>query len=330
MNEPVAYRPQLSIVLPVYNEVDNLQSLHEQLTSVLRRHRYSYEIVYCNDGSTDGSGELLKQIASGDPRVVVVSLKRNFGQTAAIAAGIDHTRGEIVVMSDADLQNDPADIPKLVEKIQQGYDIASGWRKQRNDPWLTKKIPSYLANRLISWITGVHIHDHGCTLKAYKRDVLETISLYGEMHRFITILGHWAGARIVEVEVRHHPRTAGKSKYSLTRIAKVLLDLPLLVLLGSYLTKPIHFFGGIGLGFNFIAFLCVVDVAYEKFIEGDKASNNPFLLLAVFFSIVGIQIVIVGLLAELITRVYYESQQKKIYAIDEIIQSNERSNGDEA
>ncbi|MFB3784750.1 MAG: glycosyltransferase family 2 protein [bacterium] len=313
--------PQLSVIIPVYNEEDNLLPLQADLRPALEATGLSYEIIYCDDGSRDGSPRVLEDIARNHPGIQALMLRRNFGQTAAIAAGIDHARGNVLILMDADLQNDPRDIPKLLKKLDEGYDIVSGWRKNRKDPFLSKRLPSRIANWIISWITGVHLHDHGCTLKAYRREVLDRVSLYGEMHRFLTVLGHWMGARIAEVEVTHHPRLRGKSKYSLNRIIKVLLDLPLLVLLGNFLTRPSHFFGGIGMLFHLAAAVCALDVAYEKFFEGDKASNNPFLLLAVFFALVGIQIIMIGLLAEMMTRVYHESQRKKTYVIREIIHS---------
>ncbi|RJP18219.1 MAG: glycosyltransferase [Candidatus Omnitrophota bacterium] len=312
--------PEISVVLPVYNEAENLQSLHDNLCGVLNGLGRWYEIIYCDDGSTDGSPAKLRELASGNPAVRVLLLRRNFGQTAAIRAGVDHARGDIVVLMDADLQNDPADIPNLLERLDEGYDIVSGWRRKRQDPFFTKVLPSKIANWLISRISGVKLHDHGCTLKAYRRDVLSGISLYGEMHRFISIYGHWIGARVGEVEVRHHPRQGGKSKYSLSKSMKVFLDIPVLVLLGRFLTRPVHFFGAIGMGFNFAGLICAFFVLYEKLTEVDaKAHRNPLLLLAIFFSLVGIQIIMIGLLAELMTRVYHESQNKKIYVVRERI-----------
>jgi len=307
----------LSVVLPVYNEVESLSVLHEALCKELQATGLSYEILYCDDGSQDGSADVLREFAGRDSQVRVVLLKRNFGQTAAITAGVDQARGEIIVLMDADYQNDPADIRKLLEKLDEGYDIVSGWRRRRKDPLFTKKIPSRMANWLISKITGVKIHDHGCTLKAYRSEILKHVSLYGEMHRFISILGHWAGATVAEIEVNHYPRRCGKSKYSLGRIFKVLLDLPVLVLLGNYLTRPMHFFGMVGIGFNALGFLCALQVAKDYFIDGEQASENGFLILTVFFSLVGIMIIMIGLLAELLTRIYYESQGKKTYVIQE-------------
>ncbi len=313
MNET---NPEISVVLPVFNEVENIKPLHDSLTRVLNQLGRRYEILYCDDGSTDGSKNLLRELSSHNPKVKVLVLRRNFGQTAAISAGVDHARGDIIVLMDADNQNDPGDIPKLLAHLDKGHDIVSGWRRKRKDPFFSKVLPSKIANWLISWISGVKLHDHGCTLKAYRRNILSGISLYGEMHRFISIYGHWIGAKVGEVEVNHHPRRAGRSKYSLTKTFKVVLDLPVLILLGSYLTRPIHFFGSIGMIFNFAGLVCAALVLYEKLTEvGAKAHRNPLLLLAVFFALIGIQIIMIGLLAELLTRVYHESQDKKTYSV---------------
>ncbi len=309
----------LSIIIPVYNEAENIHPLHEALTGVLNNLDRSYEILYCDDGSEDGSVEILRELAASDPGVKVILLRRNFGQTASIVSGVDHARGDILVLMDADLQNDPADIPKLLEKLDGGYDIISGWRRHRRDPFFTKVLPSKIANRFISWMTGMRLHDYGCTLKAYRREIFADVTLYGEMHRFIPIFGHWAGAKVGEIEVNHSPRRRGKSKYSIRKTFRVLLDLPVLMLMGQYLTRPVHLFGAIGLSCTFGGFICAVMVAYEKITQWEEAKvhRNPLLLLAVFFALVGIQVIMIGLLAELMTRVYHESQHKKIYAVRE-------------
>lgn len=317
--------PSLSIILPIYNEADNLKPLHQSLANVLDKLLQDYEIILCDDGSTDNSRQIIDEITQNHANTKGLFLKRNFGQTAAISAGIDVAQGEIMILMDADQQNDPEDIPKMLSRLDEGFDIVSGWRKQRKDPWLTKVLPSKIANWIISFITGVRIHDHGCTLKAYRREILSQVALYGEMHRFITIYGHWLGARVGEVEVQHRPRTQGQSKYSISKTFKVLLDLPLLVLLGSYITRPMHFFGSIGLILNFIALLCGLDVAYEKFYQGDDVSANPFLLLTVFFALVGVQIIMIGLLAELISRIYHENQNRRTYVIDKKINFDEHT-----
>lgn len=308
----------LSVILPVCNEAENLRPLHASLQSVFDRMGRSCEMIFCDDGSRDDSRTIIRQLAESDERVKAVFLRRNFGQTAAISAGVDHALGEIIVIMDADLQNDPEDIPALLAKLEEGFDIVSGWRRHRNDPWLSKVLPSRVANWVISGLTGVRLHDHGCTLKAYRREILREVSLYGEMHRFISIYGHWIGARVGEVEVRHHPRQRGRSKYTIAKTFKVLLDLPVLILLGSYLTRPIHFFGGVGLLSGLLGLYCVVMVAWDKIVNPlAKAHRNPLLLLAVFFALTGILMMMIGLLAELLTRVYHESQRKKTYAVKE-------------
>lgn len=314
-------RPELSIILPVFNEAGNIAPLHQTISSALESLGKTYEILYCDDGSSDGSTETLMRLAADDPRVKVIVLRRNFGQTPAINAGIDHAQGDILILMDADLQNDPRDIPKLLEKIDEGYDIVSGWRRHRKDPLFSKVLPSRIANWIISHVTGVRLHDHGCTLKAYRRDVLQQVSLYGEMHRFISIFGQWTGAKVAEVEVNHHPRASGRSKYSLSRTFKVLLDLPVLILLGSYLTKPMHFFGFIGIFSNLLGFICMLLVAYDKWLDpvNNKAHRNPLLLLAVFFVLIGLQFILMGLLAELLTRTYFESQHKKTYVVKQLV-----------
>lgn len=327
MNASPKTQPYLSVILPVYNEAGSLRSLHEALLCELTALGFDFEVIYCDDGSRDGSSDILREFAAADPRIRVLILRRNFGQTAAISAGVDCAHGKIIFLLDADFQNDPADIPTLLRKIEEGYDIVSGWRRNRQDPWFSKKLPSRIANWLISRTTGVRLHDHGCTLKAYRSEILKDVSLYGEMHRFIPILGSWAGAKVAEVEVQHHPRKTGKSKYSLMRIYKVILDIPLLVLLGNYLTRPLHFFGAAGILFNAAAVLCALRVAKDM-MEGDQASENGFLILAVFFFLVGFLTFMMGLLAELMIRVYHESQQKKTYAIREILNpppANDRS-----
>src|SRR5438045_7406027 len=250
--------PDISVFLPVFDEEPNLRLLHEKLDKALQKVGGSAELVYVDDGSTDGSLKILREIAHLDPRVRVVSLKRNYGQTAAMAAGIDAARGRVLIPMDADLQNDPADIARLLDKLDEGYDVVSGWRKDRKDKLITRKIPSMLANRLISWIGGVPLHDYGCSLKAYRRESLEDVRLYGEMHRFIPIYASWAGARVTEIPVEHHARTAGKSKYGLSRTVKVIFDLMTIKFMASYQTKPIYIFGTAGVLAFVISFLATV------------------------------------------------------------------------
>ena len=305
----------ISVIIPVCNERDNLEPLLARLSHTLDSIGGNYEIVFVDDGSTDGSGAYLQARAQENPRIKLIEFRRNFGQTAAMAAGFDFAQGQIIIALDADLQNDPADIPSILMKLDEGFDVVSCWRRDRKDPWLDRKLPSQLANLLISHISGVRLHDYGCTLKGYRREVLQHVRLYGEMHRFIPIYASWAGARVTEIPVRHHPRLRGKSKYGLSRSFKVILDLITLKLLGSYSTKPMYFFGGAGLlscaGGLFFACWTLV----EKYMNQTKAHNNPFLLLAVFLFILGVQFILMGLVAELLIRTYFESQGKTPYII---------------
>jgi len=305
----------ISVIIPVCNERDNLEPLLARLSHTLDSIGGNYEIVFVDDGSTDGSGAYLQARAQENPRIKLIEFRRNFGQTAAMAAGFDFAQGQIIIALDADLQNDPADIPSILMKLDEGFDVVSCWRRDRKDPWLDRKLPSQLANMLISHISGVRLHDYGCTLKGYRREVLQHVRLYGEMHRFIPIYASWAGARVTEIPVRHHPRLRGKSKYGLSRSFKVILDLITLKLLGSYSTKPMYFFGGAGLlscaGGLFFACWTLV----EKYVNQTKAHNNPFLLLAVFLFILGVQFILMGLVAELLIRTYFESQGKTPYII---------------
>ncbi len=275
----------------------------------------SSEVIFVDDGSLDGSADAIQKLAATDARIQTLLFARNFGQTAALAAGFEHARGKIIIPLDADLQNDPEDIPLVVEKLDQGYDVVSCWRKHRKDPWLSRVLPSRLANSLISWISGVHLHDYGCTLKGYRHDVLRHVRLYGEMHRFIPIFASWAGARVAEIPVRHHPRLHGKSKYGIFRTVKVLLDLMTVKFLGSYSTKPMYLFGGMGLLSFAAGALLSAGTLYQKFFFAVKAHRNPLLLLSVFFFIVGVQFILFGLVAELIIRTYHESQSKPTYVL---------------
>lgn len=305
----------ISVVIPVFNERENLRPLHQRLRTALDSLPKRSEILFIDDGSRDGSLAELRAIASEDPDVRVLEFARNFGQTAAIAAGFDNARGEVILPMDADLQNDPADIPMILDALDSGYDVVSCWRKDRRDPLLTRILPSRLANILISWISGVRLHDYGCTLKAYRRDIVRHIRLYGEMHRFIPIFASWAGARVTEIPVRHNPRRHGRSKYGILRTYKVVLDLVTIKFLGSYSTKPMYLFGGLGLLSFMAGGLLSIWVLYEKYYNAVKAHRNPILLISIFLFIVGVQFVLFGLLAELIARTYHESQGKPTYIL---------------
>ena len=316
--------PRLSVIVLVYNELESIAPMHEELMGVLLALDLSYEVLYIDDGSRDGSTERLGQLAARDMHVRVVSFRRNFGQTAAVQAGIDHSRGEILVFMDGDMQNDPHDIPRLMEKIDEGYDVVSGWRKDRQDE-ATRVLPSRIANWVIARVTGVPLNDFGCTLKAYQREVIQDVKLYGEMHRFIPVYASWVGARITELTVNHRPRTYGHSKYSLARTSRVLLDLITVKLLGSYSTKPIYFFGFAAFGLWALALVFAAIVIIQKVLPPyPYAHNNPLLLLSVFLAIVGVQFILMGLLAELSIRTYHESQAKTTYVVREIVERSPR------
>jgi glycosyltransferase involved in cell wall biosynthesis len=293
------------------------------LTEVLSRSGYSYEIIVVDDGSTDRSFEIMRELQAQDRRLRVVRFRRNYGQTAAFAAGFDRAQGDVVVTIDADLQNDPADIPALIEKMAEGYDVVSGWRVDRKDRFLDRRLPSIVANRLIAWTTGVAIHDNGCSLKAYRREVLVDVRLYGEMHRFLPALAYAAGARVAEIPVRHHPRRFGKAKYGLSRTVKVFLDILAVRFLMSYSTRPIHIFGLLGLfcfatGIAILLYLAVVRLFLLQPI-GDR----PMTLLGILLTMLGVQLITSGLLAELVVRTYYESQGKPIYTVREELEGAE-------
>jgi len=315
---------RLSIVVPVYNEEENLPLLHQAIRSAMDVLPWPWEVIFVNDGSQDGSGKVLETLAFTDPvHVRVVDLRRNFGQTAAIAAGIDHATGDVIVLMDADLQNDPADIPMMLEKIQEGYDVVSGWRVHRQDAYLTRTLPSRIANGVISWVTGVRLHDYGCTLKAYRREVLIGFKLYGEMHRFIPVYAHGVGARIVEVPVRHHPRRFGKAKYGLERTLKVILDLFTVKFLNSYANKPIYLFGGTGVVLIAISALVLVYLFVRRVFLGIGVLSSPFFQMATMIGILGFQSILMGLIAELLVRTYHESQGKPTYTVRRVIRNGE-------
>ncbi|MGI8919449.1 MAG: glycosyltransferase family 2 protein [Pyrinomonadaceae bacterium] len=316
--------PAISVFLPVYNEEPNLPPLHAKLDEALSKLGRSAEIVFVDDGSTDNSLKVLREIAAKDERVRVVALKRNYGQTAAMAAGIDAARGQVLIPMDADLQNDPADIVRLLEKLDEGYDVVSGWRKNRQDKLITRKIPSMLANRLISWIGGVPLHDYGCSLKAYRRESLQDVKLYGEMHRFIPIYASWVGARVAEIPVEHHARTMGKSKYGLSRTIKVVFDLMTIKFMASYQTKPIYVFGSFGMLAFLISILAGLYAVFLKLFHKADFVQTPLPILAIVMFAVGIQFLLMGLLAEMLVRTYHESQSKAIYAVRERVGFKDR------
>jgi glycosyltransferase involved in cell wall biosynthesis len=317
--EQKSERIEISVFLPVYNEQDNIEQLGLSLTDALEKLGRSYEVIYIDDGSTDRSLDKLREIATRDARVRIVSLRRNYGQTAAMSAGIDHARGQILVPMDADLQNDPADIRRLLEKLDEGYDVVSGWRKDRKDRWLTRRLPSRLANTLVAKLSGVDLHDFGCSLKAYRRDALTGVKLYGEMHRFIPIYAGWAGARVTEIPVTHHARAAGESKYGLSRTIKVLFDLITIKFLSSYLTKPLYLFGTAGVICLLISLLTFALSLYYRFVEGVHLNRMPLATLSMIMFAMGVQFIFMGLLAEMIVRTYHESQDKPTYLVRERI-----------
>ena len=317
----------LSLIIPVYNEDENLPILYDSIQRAMKLVKGTWEVIFVDDGSRDKSFDVLNSLVEKDPEHMrVLSFRRNFGQTAAIAAGLDHACGETIVLLDADMQNDPADIPMLLDKLDEGYDLVSGWRKDRKDNRLTRTIPSNLANGLISWTTGVHLHDYGCTLKAYRRDALEGFRLYGEMHRFIPVFAHAVGAKITELPVHHHARKFGKAKYGLERTVKVILDLFTVKFLLSYSSKPIYLFGGAGAVLISIGALDLLYLLIRRTFLGVPVFSSPLLQIGVMFFIMGFQSILMGLIAELLARTYHESQQKPTYTIRKTINISEMKN----
>lgn len=310
--------PELSLFLPVLDEEENLRPMHSKIAAALDALGKTAEVIYVDDGSTDKSLEILKEIAASDDRVRVISLRRNYGQTAAMSAGIDAAMGDILIPMDADLQNDPADIKRLLDKLDEGYDVVSGWRKNRQDKLISRKIPSQIANRIISWIGGVPLHDYGCSLKAYRRDVIQDVKLYGEMHRFIPIYASWAGARVTEIPVDHHARTMGKSKYGISRTIKVVFDLMTIKFMASYGTKPIYVFGTFGMLAFFLSVVAGIWAIVLK-LYGTSFILTPLPVIAIVMLAISVQFFLMGLLAELLVRTYHESQNKTIYAVRERI-----------
>lgn len=309
--------PQVSIVVPIHNEEESIPQLYRRLTDELEALDRLYEIIAVDDGSRDRSFALLKQLADGDSRLRVVRFRRNFGQTAAFAAGFERARGTVVVTIDADLQNDPADIGKLLAKLEEGYDVVSGWRAHRQDPFLNRRLPSILANGLISRVTGVRLHDYGCSLKAYRTEVVQGIRLYGELHRFIPAIASWQGVAVTELAVNHAPRRWGKSKYGIGRTLRVVLDLLTVRFLLSYATRPMQIFGLFGLGSMLVGGAINIYLVLLKLLAGESLANRPLLLLGVLLVILGVQFIGIGLIGELVVRTYYETQHKPIYAVRE-------------
>lgn len=307
----------LSIVVPIYSEEENIKPLYEALTTVLQQTGLNFEIICIDDGSIDNSFTLLKEISLVDRRLRVIRFRRNFGQTAAMAAGFEAARGAVIVPMDGDLQNDPADIPRLLEKMAEGYDVVSGWRKDRQDAFINRILPSRIANSLISRMTNVYLHDYGCTLKAYRREVLEGIGLYGEMHRFVPALASRVGAKVAELPVRHHPRLYGTSKYGISRTMRVVLDLITVRFLLSYATKPIQLFGKWGIYSLLVACMTGGILLYMKLFSHVSLNRNPLLILTAFLLFMGVQFIALGLLGELNARTWYESQGKQIYSVRE-------------
>lgn len=319
---------QVSVVIPIYNEMQSVPLLHKALHDALGTYPVNWEVVFVDDGSRDGSLQALEIIAGQDPdHTRVVALRRNFGQTAAISAGIDYAEGDIIVLMDGDLQNDPADIPMLLDKINEGYDLVSGWRKSRQDAFITRTFPSRIANWLISQVTGVHLHDYGCTLKAYRREVLTGFRLYGEMHRFIPAYAGYVGARVTEVVVRHHPRRFGHTNYGLERTVKVILDLFTVKFLSGYVHKPIYLFGGFGMGLIGLSGTGFLYLAYRKLVFGAVTTTSPIFLLSIMLTVLGVQSILMGLIAEIVVRTYHESQSKPIYNVRFVIRGEETQHG---
>jgi len=311
---------KLSIVVPVYNEEKNLPDLFEQIEAAMQPLEMDWDVTFVDDGSRDTSVEVIRQLHAQAPdRVRMVVFRRNYGQTAAISAGINESDGDVVILMDADLQNDPADIPLLLEELDKGFDVVSGWRKNRQDNQLTRNLPSHLANRLISSSTGVHLHDYGCTLKAYRREILDSINLYGEMHRFIPVYAKEAGGKISEVVVHHHARKHGKANYGLERTVKVILDLFTVQFLMKFSQKPIYLFGGVGLGLMGISFGLFLWLAIRRIVSAVSVLGSPWFQISIMMFILGFLAVLLGLIAELVMRTYYESQDKKTYAIREVV-----------
>ena len=310
---------KISVILPVLNEEENLIDMNTEIIGVIENMDVDYEIIYIDDGSTDRSFDILCSLREENPNIKIIQFRRNFGQTAGLAAGFEHASGDTIITMDSDRQNDPNDIPMLLDKIDEGYDLVSGWRFDRQDAWLSRKLPSKIANSLISKITGVKLHDYGCSLKAFHKDVVENVRLYGEMHRFIPAIASWMGVRIAEVKVNHRARVAGTSKYGISRTFRVILDLITVKFLLHYSARPIHFFGGIGLASGVTGFLIAFVMLIQKFFFAIPMGDRPLLLLAVLLMFIGLQFITFGLLGELMTRTYHEAQNKPVYVVRQLL-----------
>ncbi|NMC63968.1 MAG: glycosyltransferase family 2 protein [SAR324 cluster bacterium] len=320
----------ISVVIPVYNEEENVLHCYEELSGILRKMKLPYELIFVDDGSRDSSMRILKHAANEDPNVKIIEFMRNFGQTQAMAAGFEHSQYDIVIPIDGDLQNDPAEIPMMVSKLQEGFDVVAGWRKNRQDKFWSRKLPSKIANWIISRVTKVQLHDYGCSLKVLRGDIARGLRLYGEMHRFIPALAYEMGARVTEVPVNHRPRKFGKTKYGISRTFRVILDLMTVKFLLGYAKRPIHLFGGLGMLSGILGTLLLAWTTYERFFRHIPMGNRPLLILGVMLVLIGLQFVVFGLLAELLARTYYESQDKRPYFIRNISVSGKKQAGDEA
>ena len=319
----------LSVVIPVFNEAGNLEPLYRETVAVLSPSFPAFELIFVNDGSSDGSLAELLALNKVDPRVKIINFRRNFGQSAAISAGFDLCCGEVVITMDADMQNDPADIPGIVEKVNEGYDIVNGWRKNRRDKFLTRKIPSFLGNLLVSFITKVKLHDYGCTLRGFRREVVKNLKLYGEMHRYIPAIASRIGIRSIEIPVNHRPRRHGKSKYGLGRTYRVLLDLISIKYLLSYYHRPLQVFGGIGALMMFIGFLFELKMVYDKFVLLQPLAGRPLLFLTLLMIFLGVQVISLGLIAEMLSKIYHEGLNKNVYSIRGLIGFSDEKNPDD-
>ncbi len=315
---------KISVVIPIYNEEENLSLLYDELTEVMRSLGRPYEILFVDDGSKDSSLAILKSLQEADSKVVVVQFRRNFGQTAAMSAGFDFSSGDVIITMDGDLQNDPTDIPRFLEKIEEGFDVVTGWRHKRKDKFISRRLPSIMANKIISWTTGVALHDYGCTLKAFRKEVIKNIRLYGEMHRFIPAIASGMGISFTEIKVNHRARRFGTSKYGISRTIRVVLDLITVKFLLSYATRPIQIFGLLGVISGTVGFLIALIMTIQRQFFDVPLSDRPLLLLAIVLIFIGIQFVSIGLIGELQARTYHEAQEKPVYYVKEVFGSQQQ------